>query len=66
MQGLFKDILNIIFPNLGSMSAAKDKMTQNFRSLITQKVLPPEEEELLFRDDKESTLREIVDHFIYK
>jgi hypothetical protein len=28
--------------------------------------LPPEEEELLFRDDKESTLREIVDHFIYK
>lgn len=66
IHGIFKDILSNIFPGLGSMSSAKDKITQNFRSLITQKILPAEEEELLFRDDKESTLREIVDHFIYK
>lgn len=66
LHGIFKDILSSIFPGLGSMSSAKDKITQNFRSLITQKTLSAEEEELLFRDDKESTLREIVDHFIYK
>jgi len=66
LHGIFKDILSNIFPGLGSMSSAKDKITQNFRFLITQKILPAEEEELLFRDDKESTLREIVDHFIYK
>lgn len=65
-HGIFKDILSNFFPNFGSMSPAKDKLTQNFRSLITQKVLPDEEEELLFRDDNENTLREIVNHFMYK
>jgi hypothetical protein len=63
---IFKDILSSILPGLGSITPAKDQISKNFRSLITQKALPKEEEELLFKDDKESTIREIVDHFIYK
>ena len=64
-----KEIIKLVFFfKLSEMSLSDSNITvvANLKSLLTNKSLPEDQEELMFRDDEKSTLQQIVKNMVYR
>ena len=64
-----KEIIKLVFffkLNQMSLSDSNITVVANLKSLLTNKSLPEDQEDLMFKDDEKSTLQQIVKNMVYR